>query len=171
MKIARLILCLVVSSGACMMTQAAELSAGAPSNVTPKPTPPIGLSYTLGSQPVVGQLLEIGLSITPTFDLAGGVLSLSADDPLALIEPVGDVMLGSIRGGASVDVTVKVLPLVDRTEYLNVAVTGEIDGAVQTRAIAIAVRLPANAPLKSDGAPADKPGDRVSSFEADESVR
>jgi len=171
MKLARLFLCLVIASGACAVTQAAELGAGAPYDVTPKPTAPIGLSYVLGSEPVVGQLLEIQLAITPAFDLTGGTLSLSADDPLPLIEPVGDVSLGTIAGGATVDVTIKVLPLVDRTEYLNVAVSGEIDGVVQTRAIAIAVRLPSNAPLKTDSAPADKPGDGVSSFEAVESVR
>ncbi len=98
-------------------------------------------------------------------------LSLAADDPLAIIEPIATVALGDLGGGQAVDVGVTVLPLVVQTHYLTVTVSGTIGGLVQTRSISVPIRLAEAGLRKAENEVAGKTTERVRSFGAIETVR
>jgi hypothetical protein len=140
------------------------------SAVAPKPTPPIAITHRLSASPQVGQPVDVILSIAAEGDMTGVNLNFAADDPLAMIDPVDSLPLGSFRAGEGTDVAVTVLPLLDQTHYLSVTVTALIDGTLQTRSIAVPIRLPGSEVRKSDNEVAGKPGERVRSFQAIETV-
>lgn len=137
-----------------------------------KPLAPIAISWEIGNAPAVGQVVEIALDITPAMDLRGAVLTLGADDPLALIEPAAEVSLGDLEAGQSTAIAVSVLPLIDQTHHLDVIVRGEIGGQPQVRSIAIAIRLPGGELRKTEeAAPAQRSvAEAVQSMPAVETV-
>jgi len=139
---------------------------------TAKLTAPIGIGHELSREPAVGQVLEVRLTITPGEPLTNAVVSLGADDPLAIIEPTADVALDAIAAGESGEVNVTVLPLLNETQYLRVSVTGDIGGSRQTRSLSVAIRLPGDAVTTEPGAGAEASTDEsVRSFKAIETVR
>jgi hypothetical protein len=138
--------------------------------VTPKPTAPIAISHRLAGEPRLGQPVEVILSIAAAGEMTGVSLRFDADDPLAMIDPVDSLGIGTLRAGEGADVAVTVLPLLDQTHYLGVTVTAVIDGMPQTRSIAVPIRMPGSELRKSD---ADAGGDaeqRLQSFRAIETV-
>jgi hypothetical protein len=139
-------------------------------DAAPKPTPPIAISHRLSGTPQVGQPVDVILSIAAEGDLTRVNVDFTARDPLAMIDPVGPLALGSLSAGEGTDVSVTVLPLLDKTHYLSVTVTAVIDGVEQTRSIAIPIRTPGSELRKSDDAAAGKPEERVRSFQAIETV-
>jgi hypothetical protein len=138
--------------------------------VAPKPTPPIAITHRLSAPPQVGQPVDVILSIAAEGDMTGVRVNFAAADPLAMIDPVDSLPLGSFRAGEGTDVAVTVLPLLNQTHYLSVTVTALIDGVEQTRSIAIPIRTPGSELRKSDDDAAGKPAERVRSFQAIETV-
>jgi hypothetical protein len=138
--------------------------------ITPKPTPPIAITHRLSGSPQVGQPIEVVFSIAAEGDMTGVNVDFTAEDPIAMIDPVGSLGLGNLRAGQGTDVTVTVLPLMNQTHYLNVTVTALIDGTPQTRSIAVPIRLPGSEIRKSDKEAAGNPEESVRSFQAIETV-
>lgn len=136
-----------------------------------KPTPPIAITHRLSGSPQVGQPVEVVFSIAAEGDMTGVNVDFTADDPIAMIDPVGSLGLGNLKAGQGTDVTVTVLPLMNQTHYLNVTVTALIDGTPQTRSIAVPIRLPGSEIRKSDKEAAGNPEESVQSFQAIETVR
>lgn len=136
-----------------------------------KPTAPISISHRLLRTPEVGQPVEVLLSITSEGEMSQVDLSFAADDPLAMLDPVDGVGFSELTTGEGADVAVTVLPLLDQTHYLNVTVTALIDGEMQTRSIAVPIRLPGSELRKAVVEPAGQTEERVRSFEAIETVR
>ena len=135
-----------------------------------KPTAPVGISFELVSEPVVGQPLEVVLTITAEVELSGGRLTLGVDDPLALIEPAAETALGMLAPEMPVTIVVTVLPLVAETQYLRVAVSGTISGEPQLRTLSVPIRFGNAVPAKPDAALPMIPADAVQSLEAVETV-
>lgn len=141
-------------------------------DVAPKPVAPISIRHEFGSDPIVGMPLDLALSIVAESDLNGIVVTLGVDDPLALIEPVGAVELGSLAAGEEADIAVTVLPLVDQTHYLGVTVTATINGVPQTRSVSVPVRMSVAGQRKAEEEPASqKAEEHLRSFEAIETIR
>ena len=139
---------------------------------TAKPTAPIAIAFDFEGRPEVGQPLDLTVSVSVEQAMTGGTLSVTADDPVAVIDPVDTVPLGDIGVGESVDVGVTVLPLVVRTHYMNVTVSGTIEGLIQTRSINVPIRVTGGEGLrKAENDVAGKTTERVRSFEAIETVR
>jgi hypothetical protein len=142
---------------------------------TSKPTAPIAISHRFASPPQVGQPVEVILSISAPNGVTRANVLLSADDPLAMIDPIDGRIdgrgLASLSAGQGTDVAVTVLPLLDRTHYLNVTVSAVIDGVEQTRSVAVPIRLPGSELQKALVEPAGNGEERVRSFEAIETVR
>jgi hypothetical protein len=162
---------LAVACGIAGSAQAAPKPDDATFSVTPKPTASIRIEHRFASEPEVGQALEITLTITSGDALTGALLTLGADDPLALIEPLTAVALGALAAGESAEVVVTVLPLIEQTHYLNVTVAGETSGGQQVKSVAIAIRPPGRALRKAASDPAGKSDESVRSFGAIETVR
>jgi hypothetical protein len=99
------------------------------------------------------------------------VVTLDADDPLPVLEPVAPVDLGALAAGESKEVTVTVLPLVEQTHYLRVSVTAVIGGAAQTRAIDVPIRLAGAKASKPQSEAPGKNEEAVRSFRGVETVR
>ena len=137
----------------------------------PKPSAPIAIAYELAAEPQVGQPLEIRLSIGAEADLATLRVDLEADDPLAMIDPIGSVELGFLGAGEETGLAVSVLPLLDQTHYLNVSVTAAVEGVEQTRSIAVPIRLPGSELRKAEDGQAGKIESGVRSFHAVETIR
>ena len=142
----------------------------APSVFRPKPTAPIGIAFEQAQAPLVGQPLEVVLTITAEVELSGGLLTLGVDDPLALIRPAAETALGTLAPGRPVTIVVTVLPLVAETQYLRVAVAGTIGGEPQLRTLSIAIRFDSAAADKGNAALPMSPADAVQSLDAVESV-
>lgn len=140
-------------------------------SVTPKPTAPIAITHRLASEPALGQPVEVIVSIAAENEMTGVNLQFAADDPLAMIDPVDSLGIGTLRAGEGADVAVTVLPLLDRTHYLSVTVTALVDGTPQTRSIAVPIRLPGSEVQKSDGEADVDAAERLHSFGAVETVR
>jgi hypothetical protein len=138
---------------------------------TAKPQAPIAIVFRLGGTPAIGQPLDVTVSVSVEQAMNGGTLSVTADDPLAVIDPIDSVPLGDIEVGDTVDVGVTVLPLVVQTHYMNVTVSGEIGGLIQTRSINVPIRLSGAGLRKAENEVAGKTTERVRSFEAIETVR
>lgn len=137
----------------------------------PKPMAPIAITHRFANAPAVGQPLDLTLSIQAQGDLTSVNLSLAADDPLAMIDPVDTIGLGALAAGEASDVTVTVLPLIDQTHYLSVTVTAMIDGIAQSRSVAVPIRLPRSGGQKTDDDGIGTSQESVRSFEAIETVR
>lgn len=137
---------------------------------SPKPTAPIEISWQLAGTPVVGQALAIDVTVAGMAELAGAVLSLSADEALVILDPATAVSLGTLAAGESVVQRLSVLPLESGTWHLGLSVTGAIGGRDQTRSVSIPIRLAAAAD-KSESETAGKASAGVRSFEAVETVR
>jgi hypothetical protein len=142
-----------------------------PSEITTKPTAPIAISYHFGNVPQIGQPVEVIISVTSNIEMSQVEVRFIADDPLALIDPLDGVGLASVAAGEDAELSITVLPLLDQTHYLGVNVTAVIDGVVQSRSIAVPIRMPGTALRKAAVEPAGKPVERVRSFEAIETVR
>jgi hypothetical protein len=140
-------------------------------SATPKPTAPIAITHRLAGEPALGQPVEVILSIAAEGEMTGVNLSFDADDPLAMIDPVGSLGIGTLHAGEGADVAVTVLPLLDRTHYLSVTVTAFVDGMPQARTIAVPIRLPGSDPGTSDTDAAGEAGESLHSFGAVETVR
>ena len=138
---------------------------------TAKPTAPIAIDVRFAGTPEIGQPLDLTVSVSAEQDMAAGSLAVTADDPLAIIEPVDTVALGDVALGQTVDVGVTVLPLVVQMHYMNVTVSGTIGGIVQTRSINVPIRLPGAGLRKAENDGAGKTTERVRSFGATETVR
>lgn len=143
----------------------------APAGTTAKPTAPIAIAVRFADAPAIGQPLSVTLSVSVEQDMSAASLSVTADDPLAVIEPIDTVALGDIAAGESVDIGVTVLPLVVQVHYMNVTVSGTIGGLVQTRSINVPVRLAGAGLRKAENEVAGKTTERVRSFGAIETVR
>lgn len=143
----------------------------AASSVTPKPTPPIAITHRLATEPALGQPVEVILSIAAEGEMTGVNLRFDADDPLAMIDPVDSLGIGTLSAGEGTDVAVTVLPLLDRTHYLSVTVTAFVDGMPQTRSIAVPIRLPGSELRQSDNDAAGDAEEGLHSFGAVETVR
>lgn len=142
--------------------------------VPDKPTAPIGIAYTFAGEPAVGNALEITLTVSAGAPLRDIVVTLGADDPLPILEPVMPVGLGALAAVESKDVSVTVLPLVARTHRLRVSVSALIGGRPQTRALVVPIRLAPPGPAKPAapaGNAAGKNENAVRSFRAVETVR
>jgi hypothetical protein len=139
--------------------------------MTSKPTPPISVSHRIVLPPKVGQPVEVLLSIAANGEMTATDLSFSVDDPLAMIDPIGGLSLGTVAPGEGADVAVTVLPLLDQTHYLGITVRAVIDGIEQTRSISVPIRLSGSELRKAEVEPAGNDGERVRSFEAIETVR
>lgn len=137
---------------------------------TGKPTAPIAISHRFASPPAVGQPVEVILSISAPNGMTRANLTLSADDPLAMIDPIDGLGLATLSAGEGTDVAVTVLPLLDQTHYLGVTVRAIIDGIEQTRSVAVPIRLPGSELRKAVAKPAGNGGQSVRSFEAIETV-
>ena len=134
----------------------------APRDFIGKPTAPIAVEHTFAAPPSVAQPVVVTISVTPGVDLTGAVLSLAAEEPLVLIEPVAgiDVAVGDVGAGETAEVTVTVLPLTDATHYLGVTVTGVIAGMPQARSVSVPIRLAGGA---KEAAGQDAAGQSVAS--------
>lgn len=141
--------------------------------MTSKPTIPVEISYQIAGSPQVGNPVDVELTVSPGHDISGMVILLSAEDPLAIIEPPGDVLIGEVAAGDSVGISITVLPLLDQTHYLSVTVRGAMDGTLQSRTIAVPIRLAGTAPEKSDDAATEEAadGELLRSYEAIETLR
>ena len=135
-----------------------------------KPTAPIAIAFEQSREPIVGQPLDIVLTITAELELSGGLLTLGVDDPLALIQPAAETALGTLTANLPVRIVVTVLPLVAETQYVRVAVTGTIGGEPQLRTLSVPVRFEIATPDKDDAALPMSPADAVQSLEAVETV-
>ena len=141
-----------------------------PAGFRTKPTAPIRIDFEQPPRPIVGQPLEIALTITAEVEIAGGLLTLGVDDPLALIEPAAETALGTLAPESPVTIVVTVLPLVGETQYLRVAVTGAIGGEPQLRTLSVPIRFETATSAK-DAAPLSlSPADAVQSLQAVETV-
>jgi hypothetical protein len=138
---------------------------------TAKPTAPISISHRFSAPPAVGQPVEVILSISAPNGMTRANLSFSADDPLAMIDPVDGLGLATLSAGEGTDVAVTVLPLLDQTHYLSVTVSAIIDGVEQTRSVAVPIHLAGSELRKAEAKPAGNGVERVRSFEAIETVR
>jgi len=136
-----------------------------------KPTAPIAITHRFSSPPKVGQPVEVILSIESDAEISEARLSFAADDPLAMIDPVGGVGVSGISAGQGANIAITVLPLLDQTHYLNVTVRALIDGVEQSRSIVVPIRLPGSELRKTTVEPAGNAEERVRSFEAIETVR
>lgn len=116
-----------------------------------KPTGPIAVEYRLGEAPELG----VPLAITVRARAAGAAalaIEATAADPGAL-QVSAPVLAGSEDG--QFEWTLSVVPLAADAGFVNVLVTGTIDGVAQARSVAIPVRLAA-APVGP--APAEESG-------------
>ena len=152
-----------------LTAQSAPLSDHVPAG-TSKPTSPIAISHRLASPPKVGQPVEVILSIGSNAEISDASLSFSADDPLAMIDPLDSIGLSTLSAGQAADVAITVLPLLDQTHYLNVTVRALIAGVEQTRSIVVPIRLPGSELRKTAGGTAGNNEERVRSFQAIETV-
>jgi hypothetical protein len=138
--------------------------------ITPKPTAPIAISHRGGDEPRIGQPLELVLVVTAKADLKNGIAHLSADEGLYLISPAAEVWLPNLTVEATHEIPVTVLPLVDRRLYLNVAVSGQVAGRLQGRAVGIPIRAGASEAAQAE-LKTDEDGQRLRALPAEESVR
>jgi hypothetical protein len=137
-----------------------------------KPESPIGVSWDLAGEPVVGQPLEIVLRVSAEIEVTGVQLTLGVDDPLALIDPPGGALpLANLGPDTPVEVVVTVLPLVAETQYLRVSVGGYTGDQPQLRALSIPIRFESVTRLKDDQAQSLRPAEEVHSLPAVETVR
>jgi hypothetical protein len=137
-----------------------------------KPESQIGVAWKLTGEPVVGQPLEIVLTISAEVGITGARLTLGVDDPLPLLDPAGgEMVLADLDPGTPVEAVVTVLPLVTETQYLRIAVSGQSAGGPQLRTLSIAVRFESAARQKDDRALTVQPLEEVHSLQAVETVR
>jgi hypothetical protein len=166
-----LLLAGTASSIAAPAGQAAPAGHVNPAETTAKLTAPIAIGVRVAGTAQIGQPLDLTVSVSAEQGMQGGSLSVAADDPLAIIEPIGTVALGDLTGGQTVDIGVTVLPLVVQAHYLTVTVSGTIGGLVQTRSIKVPIRLAGAGLRKAENEVAGKTTERVRSFGAIETVR
>jgi hypothetical protein len=104
-----------------------------------KPTGPIAVEFRLGGTPVVG----VPLTIAVTARVAGGAaLAIEATPTDTRALQVSDpVLVGSEEG--RFEWTLSVVPLAADAGFVNVLVTGTIDGVAQARSVAIPLRVAA----------------------------
>jgi hypothetical protein len=148
-----------------------EASVGQPALiVTPKPTAPIAIDYRLTGTPRVGETLALELTVTAAGVLVDTVLELDARQDLTLVEPTGAVTLGSVSADAPASIVVQVLAYTAGTHYLQVTVTGDIDGQRQSRSLVVPVRIADDTLRKPAGGAAGNQLETVRSFRAIETL-
>lgn len=106
-----------------------------------KPTGPIGVSYELAGEPLLGLPLAIEIRITADAPLTAARLSLRPSEGLRLDAPVAAVDLAQVDASREAVVAVVVTPIVAGVHYLTVVVEGRANGAPQARNLMIPVRL------------------------------
>jgi hypothetical protein len=102
----------------------------------PKPTGPIAVDYRFAGSPVVGQAFDVSITARGP-EAVVLVLEASAADPASLF--VVAQTSGFDRDGERTWV-VTIVPLLPRQSYLDVLVTGDIDGVTQARNVVIPIR-------------------------------
>ena len=136
-----------------------------------KPSAAITIGYEFNSEPVVGLPLDISVTVSAQAEMYGVDVRLAAGDPLAMINPLGPMGLAVLEAYEDAVFPVTVLPLVEQTHYLNVTVTSLVEGEVQSKSIAVPIRLGDARLTKDEGETAGTAGEAVHSFRAVETIR
>lgn len=116
---------------------ATERAAPAWSGPPAKPTGPIAVDYRVAATPAIG--VPLAVELTARVADPGARLALEAipSDP-GLLHALTPVLVASAEGRFEWSVTV--VPMAADAGFLNVVVSGEIDGVAQARSVAIRVR-------------------------------
>lgn len=102
-----------------------------------KPTGPIAVEHRLAAPPAVG--VPVAVTVTARVEAGAGELALevSASQPGSVLLTM-PVLVATGPGLRSWQVTV--VPLAADAGYLNLLVTGEVDGVPQARTVSVALR-------------------------------
>lgn len=141
---------------------------------TIKPTAPIGIEHAFDAEPAVGVPLTITVTVAAGEALTGGSLGIAVPDGVTLLAPVADVGLGTLAAGDTATIDITVLPLAAEDYRLGLTVGGSLRGTVQSRTVAVSIRLAPAAPeaaAKAADSTAEKSEPAVHSFRAIETVR
>lgn len=106
-----------------------------------KPQAPIDLDYELLGEPQVGQPLEIRLTSRSARDLTALNVALSGSERLFVAAGSERFDLRRSRADEPVSRTITVTPMSAGTLYLSVAVSAEVGGRRQSRAVTIPIRV------------------------------
>jgi hypothetical protein len=154
------VLAAVLSDGAAAAPRDAERAPDAVERPS-KPTGPIAVEYRLGGEPAVG----VPLTIAVTARAAGAAalaIEATPTDPRAL-QVSAPVLAGTEAG--RFEWTLSVVPLAAAAGFVNVLVTGTIDGVAQARTVAIPLRVAA---APAGRAPAEASGENLIVLPAEE---
>lgn len=126
-----------------------------------KPTGPIAIDHRLLAEPAVG----IPLTIVVTARAAGAVtLSIEATPTEPRTLQISAPVLAGTEAGRF-EWTIAVVPLASDAGFVNVLVTGTIDGVDQARSVAIPLRVAA---VPVGVSPVDAEGENLISLPVDE---
>lgn len=135
-----------------------------PGRVTLKSMAPLGIAVEHPSDVVPGEPFAISLRLRAPLALERVRIALDADEPLVLLEPVGDLQIESLAPGEAATATVDVLPLEPGRHYLRVYVTADSDRGPIARPLVIPV-VAGSRSAASSAAPSA--GRRVSVYAVD----
>jgi len=117
-----------------------------------KPLPPIDFQYELLGEPIVGQPLEIRVTSSAQTALDALNVTLSGDERMQVPAAMARFRMARTTASVPLTRTIRVTPLTSGTLYLNVLLQADIDGRVQSRAVAIPIRVGAQSqPGRVDG--------------------
>jgi hypothetical protein len=126
-----------------------------------KPTGPIAVEYRLGGTTAVGVPLTIAVTARAV-GAAALAIEATPTDPRAL-QVSAPVLAGTEAG--RFEWTISVVPLAADAGFVNVLVTGTIDGVEQARSVVIPLRLAAT---PAEGAPGEDSGENLIALPAEE---
>lgn len=125
-----------------------------------KPTAPISIDHEWLEPPALGRGLRLRISISSSRALGDVTIRLAGGDGLVVDAASAETRAGALAADETHTFEPAVLAATPGRHYLAVSVTAVIDGAAQTRSVAIPVRLDGDG-AASDESPAGEAGDRA----------
>jgi hypothetical protein len=141
-------------------------------DVSLKPTAPISIFYRVQNTVLPGEKLSITITINVSVDMDDLRLKLKPSEGLVITSDEEEIHLGNIKRNSIKRKTITVTVQKEGNYYLNLIVTGRVDGKTVAKTAAIPIKTE-NAPekiKKSRGAvTTDSKGERIIILPAEES--
>lgn len=138
-----------------------------------KPAAPVSISYAVLEKVVVGERVEITITVTALSRARSLTVKLTAGEGLNLTGGEFEAEYAELDAGESVSETVTVVPSIEGVLYLNVFVTGGFGPSTMGRIGAVPINVGESEAgrkgLKSPGTPAiDDKGEKIIIMPAEE---
>jgi hypothetical protein len=106
-----------------------------------KPSAPFPIDYRMSAAPRLGESIDLTITVRPPVAIDDFSLTLHPDDGLAVASGQGPFIFARVAPDAPAVLTVAVTSYELALLYVNVTVSGEVDGTLQSRSLLIPIRL------------------------------